>query len=228
MAGWSLPEKKVAQFIEGILFKDHFKREVKQVIANRQSAIEVLKVEAVALVWNAATEAVANEIQKGKLGGSAPEDQDQGPDPSEEIRDHVTFVPPSADEAAETTIKQYQEQAFTIIDQSITLLIEAKDEPANVEMLRSAINAFDIPSPVVEGSARTYDIAIYDSKLNGESVTHPHLRHCSWRAEHYCKMSRAFLRALLPESQDVLDKSNVPESAMMVVLDGGRSFGGGA
>ena len=151
MAGWSLPEKKVAQFIEDILFKDHFKREVKQVIANRQSAIEVLKVEAVALVWNAATEAVANEIQKGKLGGSAPEDQDQGPDPSEEIRDHVTFVPPSADEAAETTIKQYQEQAFTIIDQSITLLIEAKDEPANVEMLRSAINAFDIPSPVVDG-----------------------------------------------------------------------------
>ena len=28
MAGWSLTEKKVVQFIEGILFKDHFKREL--------------------------------------------------------------------------------------------------------------------------------------------------------------------------------------------------------
>ena len=128
-------------------------------------------------------------------------------------------------EAAEATIKQYQEQAFTIIDQSITLVVESNDEPSNVEMLRAAMKSFDLPSPVVEGNARTYDIAIYDSKLNGESVTHPHLRHCSWRAAHYYKMSRAFLRALLPEGQDVLGKDNVPDSAMMVVYDAGRSFG---
>ena len=129
-------------------------------------------------------------------------------------------------EAAEATIKQYQEQAFTIIDQSITLVVESNDEPGNVEMLRTAMKSFDIPAPVVEGNARTYDIAIYDSKLNGESVTHPHLRHCSWCAAHYYKMTRAFLRALLPEGQDVLGKDNVPDSAMMVVYDAGRTFGG--
>ena len=226
MAAWSLPEKKVAQFIEGILYKDHYKRELKQIVANRQGASEVLKVESVAAVWNAVVEAVANEL-KSTLGGSAPVDQDPvEQEPSDETLEHVTFIPASADEVAGATIKQYQEQAFTIIDQSITLIVEAKDELGNVEMLRSAINAFDIPPPVVEGSARTYDIAFYDSKLNGESVTHPHLRHCSWRSEHYHKMARAFLRALLPEGADVIDKNNIPDSAMTVVFDGGRTFGG--
>ena len=129
-------------------------------------------------------------------------------------------------EAAEATIKQYQEQAFTIIDQSITLVVESNDEPGTVEMLRAAMKSFDIPIPVVEGNARTYYIAIYDSKLNGESVTHPHLCHCSWHAAHYYKMSRALLCALLPKGQDTLDKDNVPDSAMMVVYDAGRTFGG--
>ena len=80
-------------------------------------------------------------------------DQYPPQEPSEDFErpNHVTFVPSSADEAAEATIKQYQEQAFTIIDQSITFLTEAKDGPGNVEMLRSAINAFDIPPPVVDG-----------------------------------------------------------------------------
>ena len=113
-----------------------------------------------------------------------------------------------------------------MIDQSVTLLIEAKDESGNIEMLRSAIQSFDIPPPVVEGHAKTYDVAIYDSKLAGESVTHPHLRYCGWRAGHYHKMGRAFLRALLPDGNDVIEKTNVPESALMVVFDAGRTFGG--
>ena len=150
MAAWSLPEKKVAQFIEGILFKDHFKRELKQVVANRQAASEVLKVEAVSTVWNAATEAVSND-QKNHSSGSAPMDQDPEPEPNDDAQDQVTFVPPSVDDLARATIMQYQEQAFTIVDQSVTILVEANDEPGTVEMLRSAINAFQIPPPVVDG-----------------------------------------------------------------------------
>ena len=100
MAAWSLPEKKVAQFIEGILYKDHYKRELKQIVANRQGASEVLKVESVAAVWNAVAEAVANEL-KSTLGGSAPVDQDPvEQEPSDETLEQVTFIPASADEVA--------------------------------------------------------------------------------------------------------------------------------
>ena len=151
MAGWSLTEKKVVQFIEGILFKDHFKRELKQVLSNRQSSVELLKVEDIKKLWDGMAEAIANETQQAKLGGSAPVEQDQGQDPIEENLDHVTFIPPNTDEAKEATVKQYQEQTFTIVDQSITLLIEAKDESGNVEMLRSAIKSFDIAPAVVDG-----------------------------------------------------------------------------
>ena len=180
MAGWSLPEKKAAQFIEGILFKDHYKRELKQIITNKQAPIEVLKIETVAQMWNGVTEEIKNEKQ-ATPGGSAPEENDEQEAQEQPIWEQVSFVPANADEAAEATIKQYQEQAYTMIDQSITLVVECKDEPDNVEMLRTAIKAFDIAPAVVEGSARTYDVAVYDSKLSGESVTHPHLRHCkSW------------------------------------------------
>ena len=134
----------------------------------------------------------------------------------------VVFVD---EEVAATTIKQFQEQAFSIVDQSTTFLVEAKDEPANVELLRSIIRSFDLPSQPANGNNKTYDIGVYDCKLAGESVTHPHLRSCNWRAQHYEKMTRSFLRALLPEDHDVITKDNVPGSTMVLVFDGSRTFG---
>ena len=38
-------------------------------------------------------------------------------------------------------------------------------------------------------------------------------------------MITAFLRALLPEGEDVIDKNNAPNSALAVVFDGSRTFG---
>jgi len=97
MANWSLPEKKVAQFIEGIVFKDHFKREMKQVVVNKQAPVEVLKVEAVAQVWTDITKGII--ASKSDLGGSAPDDQDQTEPANDPLEDHVTFIPSIADEA---------------------------------------------------------------------------------------------------------------------------------
>ena len=38
-------------------------------------------------------------------------------------------------------------------------------------------------------------------------------------------MITAFLRALLPEGEDVLNKNNAPDSALAIVFDGSRTFG---
>eukprot|EP00974_Lingulodinium_polyedra_P038462 3685150-Lingulodinium_polyedra.AAC.1 len=63
-----------------------------------------------------------------------------------------------------------------VIDQSVKLLLETTDEKVLAESLRDAMKSFDTPPPVVEANSRTHDVAIYDSKVVGESVTHPHLR----------------------------------------------------
>ena len=56
-------------------------------------------------------------------------------------------------------------------------------------------------------------------------MTHPHLRICGFRSEHYLRMGRAFLRALLPDGGDVPEKDNLPESVLVVTLDGGKNQG---
>eukprot|EP00974_Lingulodinium_polyedra_P118660 11168051-Lingulodinium_polyedra.AAC.1 len=70
------------------------------------------------------------------------------------------------------------------------------------ESLRDAMKSFDISPPVVEGSNRARDVAIYDSTDVGESVTRPHLRICGFRSKHYGKLARALLRSLLPADDD--------------------------
>ena len=106
MAHWSLPEKKLAQFIEGIVFKDHFRREVKQMLVNKQAAVEVLKFEAVSQVWDDIVQTL-NDAKKSQLGGSAPVDQDgddNAEDKKAEPSDQVTFIPDDADEAAQMVV----------------------------------------------------------------------------------------------------------------------------
>ena len=128
-------------------------------------------------------------------------------------------------EAAQATIKQYQDSAFVIVDQCCNFLVEAKDEPGNVELLRKAIQKFELEVQEDNGGFLQSDIGVYDCKLAGESVTHPHLRTCNWRAEHYEKLTRAFLRSQLPEDNDIITKGNVAKSTMVMVFDGGKNFG---
>lgn len=139
--------------------------------------------------------------------------------------DEVTFIPPGVDEDAVETIRKYQDQAKQLVQQSLQLFVEPKDEADVMSLLRASHANLDIADPVVEGLARTYDIAVYDVKSSGESVTHPHLRVMSFRTEHYAKLVRGFLRSKLPEGNDTLDKDNYPESALVATLDGGKHLG---
>ena len=42
MAAWGLPEKRLASFVEGILYKNQYQKLVRQNVANKQSPKEVL------------------------------------------------------------------------------------------------------------------------------------------------------------------------------------------
>ena len=112
-----------------------------------------------------------------------------------------------------------------IVQQSVQLFVEPKDESDVVTLLRTAQAALVIDEPVIEGLSRTYDIAVYDVKCCGESVTHPHLRIMTFRSEHYGKLVRGFVRSLLPEANNIISKENFPPSALVMTLDGGKHQG---
>ncbi len=98
-------------------------------------------------------------------------------------------------------------------------------EKGLVECLRAATSGFTMPAPDVAGMSRTYDVAIYDIKMCGEVVTHPHLRIMSFRSEHYAKLMRAFQRSHLDEDADTLTKDSYPPHTLSVLLDGGKYQG---
>ena len=100
------------------------------------------------------------------------------------LKDDVAVFPADIDEKSVSTIRKWQEQARVTILQSVQLFVEPKDESDLVSLLRTAHSNLAIDAPIIEGLSRTYDIAIYDVKCCGESVTHPHIRIMSFRSEH--------------------------------------------
>ena len=137
----------------------------------------------------------------------------------------MKIIPSGIDDQAEATIKKYQDQAKQLLQQSVQLYVEPKDEADVMSVVRAALSNLDVPDAMVEGLHRSYDISVYDVKCCGECVTHPHLRIMSFRDEHNGKMIRGFLKALLPEESDTLDKDNYPTSALVAALDGGKHQG---
>ena len=107
MASWNLAEKKLAQFIEGILYKDLYKREVKQTLVNKQAATEMFKMEGVSQAWEDILQGL-KDAKMSQLGGSAPAEQDGDDDAAGEKKlepnDQVTFIPADADEATRMVV----------------------------------------------------------------------------------------------------------------------------
>ena len=107
MASWTLAEKKLAQFIEGILYKDLYKREVKQTLVNKQAATEMFKMEGVSQAWEDILQGL-KDAKMSQLGGSAPAEQDGDDDAAGEKKlepnDQVTFIPADADEATRMVV----------------------------------------------------------------------------------------------------------------------------
>ena len=214
-ASWPMTHKKLSIFVENILYKNVYERELKQNVANKQSGSELFNQVAVKDEFDAIKKAIAPK----KEDSDEPTKDSESKADSPQDEDDVAYMPPDAEETAQATIAKYQEQAYVLVDQSVQLVVEAKDAKAMADLLRESWAKFGI-EPVGENPA--YDIGVYDIKMSGEVVTHPHLRIMSFRDEHWEKMAKAFLRSTLPVGNDALAEVNWPASSPIVLLDGGK------
>ena len=161
-ASWSIPQKKLSTFIENVIYKNVFEKDVKQNCANKQAAAEFF-----------AMIAVKDELESIKEA-LAPKKDDS---PSQEVKepadslvpddDDVTYIPPDLEEMAQATIAKYQSQAYVLIDQSVQLLVEAKDGKAMADLLREAWKRFDLPAqgPAnICGSGRVHELTTTNIK----------------------------------------------------------------
>ena len=215
MASWPITHKKLSTFVENILYKNVYEKELKQNVANKQSGSELFNQLAVKEEFDAIKKAIVpkkEDSDEPKKGSESKADNPQD-------EDDVAYMPPDAEETAQAVIKKYQEQAYVLVDQSVQLVVEAKDAKAMADLLRESWAKFGI-DPV--GENPLYDIGVYDIKMSGEVVTHPHLRIMSFRDEHWEKMAKAFLRSMLPVGNDALAEVNWPASSPIVLLDGGK------
>ena len=214
-ASWPITQKKLSTFVENILYKNVYEKELKQNVANKQSGSELFTLLAVKEEFDAIKQAIVpkkEDSDEPKKGSESKADNPQD-------EDDVAYMPPDAEETAQAVIKKYQEQAYVLVDQSVQLVVEAKDAKAMADLLRESWAKFGI-DPV--GENPLYDIGVYDIKMSGEVVTHPHLRIMSFRDEHWEKMAKAFLRSMLPVGNDALAEVNWPASSPIVLLDGGK------
>ena len=214
-ASWPITQKKLSTFVENILYKNVYEKEIKQNVANKQSGSELFTLLAVKEEFDAIKQAIVpkkEDSDEPKKGSESKADNPQD-------EDDVAYMPPDAEETAQAVIKKYQEQAYVLVDQSVQLVVEAKDAKAMADLLRESWAKFGI-DPV--GENPLYDIGVYDIKMSGEVVTHPHLRIMSFRDEHWEKMAKAFLRSMLPVGNDALAEVNWPASSPIVLLDGGK------
>ena len=214
-ASWPITQKKLSTFVENILYKNVYEKEIKQNVANKQSGSELFTLLAVKDEFDAIKQAIVpkkEDSDEPKKGSESKADNPQD-------EDDVAYMPPDAEETAQAVIKKYQEQAYVLVDQSVQLVVEAKDAKAMADLLRESWAKFGI-DPV--GENPLYDIGVYDIKMSGEVVTHPHLRIMSFRDEHWEKMAKAFLRSMLPVGNDALAEVNWPANSPIVLLDGGK------
>ena len=214
-ASWPITQKKLSTFVENILYKNVYEKEIKQNVANKQSGSELFTLLALKDEFDAIKQAIVpkkEDSDEPKKGSESKADNPQD-------EDDVAYMPPDAEETAQAMIKKYQEQAYVLVDQSVQLVVEAKDAKAMADLLRESWAKFGI-DPV--GENPLYDIGVYDIKMSGEVVTHPHLRIMSFRDEHWEKMAKAFLRSMLPVGNDALAEVNWPASSPIVLLDGGK------
>ena len=161
-ASWSIPQKKLSTFIENVIFKNVFEKDIKQHCANKQAAAEFFAMIAVKDELESIKEALAPK----KADSPSPEVGGQA-DSLVIDDDDVTYIPPDLEEVAQATIAKYQSQAYVLIDQSVQLLVEAKDVKAMSDLLREAWQRFDLPAqgPAnICGSDRVHELTTTNIK----------------------------------------------------------------
>ena len=158
------PNKKLSTFIENVIFKNVFEKDIKQHCANKQAAAEFFAMIAVKDELESIKEALAPK--KADSDGTEPIKKAEA-DSLVIDDDVVTYIPPDLEEVAQATIAKYQSQAFVLIDQSVQLLVEAKDVKAMSDLLREAWQRFDLPAqgPAnICGSDRVHELTTTNIK----------------------------------------------------------------
>lgn len=161
-ASWSIPQKKLSTFIENVIYKNVFEKDVKQNCANKQAAAEFFAMISVKDELESIKEALAPK----KADGPSPEVVD----PADSLvpdDDDVIYIPRDLEEMAQATIAKYQSQAYVLIDQSVQLLVEARDGKAMADLLREAWQRFDLPAqgPAnICGSGRVHELTTTNIK----------------------------------------------------------------
>ena len=103
---------------------------------------------------------------KDEVQEVTPKSGDEVPAP----KDAVVDVPIDLEEVAQAKVNQHQAQAYALINQSMTLLVEVKDAKGMADLLREAFARFDdagCQPAVTDGPGRTYNVGFYDVKLTG-------------------------------------------------------------
>ena len=214
-SSWPISRKQLSIFVENVLYKNVYEKEIKQNCANKQSGSELFTQAALKDEFDA----LKKLITPKKEDNDEPNKDSESKADSPQDEDDVTYMPPDAEETAQATIAKYQQQAYVLVDQSVQLVVEAKDPKAMADLLRESWAKIGIEAV---GENPLYNIGVYDIKMSGEVVTHPHLRIMSFRDEHWEKMAKAFLRSTLPVDNDALSEDNWPAISPIVLLDGGK------
>ena len=84
--------------------QERFERAVKQTVANKQTASDVLTANLVKDVWTSVTGGLKADLdsrRKTDPGGSAPDPGDSAPDQPHKCADEVSFMPPNVDATSE-------------------------------------------------------------------------------------------------------------------------------
>ena len=86
-ASWPIAQKKLASFIESVLFKNMFEKEVTHNCANKQSASEIVSMQTFQDVFKPLKEAVAPPPPKDEADQEVTPESDEVPGPKDAVVD---------------------------------------------------------------------------------------------------------------------------------------------
>ena len=159
-SSWHISRKQLSIFVENVLYKNVYEKEIKQNCANKQSGSELFTQAAV----KDELDALKNLITPKNEDNDEPNKDSESKADSPQDEDDVTYMPPDAEETAQATIAKYQQQSYVLVDQSVQLVVEAKDPKAMADLLRESWAKIGI-EPV--GENPLYNLGVYDIKMSG-------------------------------------------------------------
>eukprot|EP00971_Amphidinium_carterae_P213135 4230139-Amphidinium_carterae.1 len=161
MARWTKDQKSAWHFVEKLIYKPNFDKDIMQNLMNRQSAKEALgtgeikhEADRLASVF-APTEGDA----EGSVEAEPGENPEEGAAVATEdarLMSPISFLPADMAEEQRAIVKKYQDTARRYVSQSVHLMVEPNDEVDVVGALKSWLDTSKaLDSLNVEGDGRS-------------------------------------------------------------------------